>query len=101
MILIISRHRHYLKMTKNSEQTTEFKLGELFCGPGGIALGAKMASENMNPTDYRISHAWATDYDRDTCDTYRNNICPDSKNSVVHADIRKLNIERLEKIFGL
>lgn len=77
---------------------TDFRLGELFCGPGGIALGAKWASEIMNPTEYKISHAWATDYDKDTCDTYRTNICPDSKKSVVHADIRKLNIERLEKI---
>ena len=77
---------------------TTFRLGELFCGPGGIALGAKMASEEVNPTNFRISHAWATDYDKDTCETYRNNICPDSKNSVVHADIRKLDIERLEKI---
>lgn len=77
---------------------TIFKLGELFCGPGGIALGAKMASETANPTDYSISHAWATDYDKDTCETYRTNICPNSKNSVVHADIRKLEIERLAKI---
>lgn len=78
---------------------TTFRLGELFCGPGGIALGAKWASEIMNPTDYRISHAWATDYDKDTCETYRTNICPDSKKSVVHEDIRKLKIEYLEKKF--
>jgi len=57
-----------------------------------------MASTIGNPTNFNISHAWATDYDKDTCDTYRNNICPESKNSVVHADIRKLEIERLEKI---
>ncbi len=79
----------------------EFRLGELFCGPGGIALGAKMASCAGNPTDYRITHAWATDYDKDTCETFRNNICPESKNSVVHADIRKLDIRRLEKISGI
>lgn len=77
---------------------TTFRLGELFCGPGGIALGAKTAHVENADAKYSISHAWATDYDKDTCETYRTNICPESKNSVVHADIRKLEIERLEKI---
>lgn len=76
----------------------EYRLGELFSGPGGIAVGAQMASTIANPTNLSISHAWATDYDKDTCETYRTNICPDSKNSVVHEDIRQLKIERLEKI---
>lgn len=76
-----------------------YRLGELFCGPGGIALGAKIASETANPTDYRISHAWATDYDKDTCKTYGRNISGDENSkTVVHADIRKLDIARLEKI---
>ncbi|MCF6301395.1 MAG: hypothetical protein L3J52_09805, partial [Proteobacteria bacterium] len=24
---------------------------------------------------FSISHAWATDYDKDTCDTFAKNIC--------------------------
>ena len=75
-----------------------YRLGELFSGPGGIALGAKSARINTNSFEYSISHAWATDYDKDTCDTYRNNICSDSPKSVVHKDIRKLDIESLAKI---
>ncbi|NJM51951.1 MAG: DNA cytosine methyltransferase [Blastocatellia bacterium] len=54
---------------------TNYRLGELFCGPGGIALGAKMASEMSNSSGRTISHAWATDYDKDTCHTYSRNIC--------------------------
>ena len=27
--------------------TVKYKLGELFCGPGGIALGAEMATEAL------------------------------------------------------
>lgn len=78
---------------------TNFRLGELFCGPGGIALGAKIASETPNSSGYTISHAWATDYDKDTCHTYSLNICGKEKSkTVVHDDIRKLKIERLEKI---
>jgi DNA (cytosine-5)-methyltransferase 1 len=73
-----------------------FKLGELFCGPGGLAWGAINAQ--ISDPAYKIVHCWATDYDRDTCDTYRHNICPDSPNSVICADIRTLDYERLAKI---
>lgn len=76
-----------------------FKLGELFCGPGGIgyaAVNAKVVSNNG--CDYSISHAWATDYDKDTCQTYTKNICPDSPESVICKDIRNLNFKKLAKI---
>ncbi|MCD9187183.1 MAG: DNA cytosine methyltransferase [Pyrinomonadaceae bacterium] len=79
-----------------------FRLGELFCGPGGIALGARMASETNNPTNYRISHVWATDYDKDTCKTYSQNICgKEHSKTVIHEDIRTLDIKKLEKISNI
>ena len=68
-----------------------FKLGELFCGPGGLALGALSAGAGDN----RIVHAWANDYDRNACNTYIRNICPDNPDSVVCCDVRKLNLEML------
>lgn len=46
-----------------------FRLGELFCGPGGLALGA--ISADIGRDDCRIVHAWASDYDGATCETYR------------------------------
>jgi DNA (cytosine-5)-methyltransferase 1 len=79
-----------------------YRLGELFCGPGGIALGAKEEKVLTETAEYSISHAWATDYDKDTCETYRTNICPDSPKSVIHRDIRKPGLEaKLEKISGI
>lgn len=75
-----------------------YQLGELFSGPGGLALAAKSARVDTGEDVYSISHAWATDYDKDTCETYQRNICPESKKSVVHKDIRKLDIKSLEKI---
>ena len=42
----------------------DFKLGELFCGPGGLALGATTAK--ITDPEYRITHKWANDYDEDT-----------------------------------
>lgn len=75
-----------------------FKLGELFCGPGGIALGARSAGFNYKKEEFKIIHAWANDYDQDTCNTYLNNICPDSIDSVICKDVRKLNINTLSVI---
>lgn len=76
-----------------------YRLGELFCGPGGIAWGAVNAAVE-NPA-FRIAHEWASDYDRDTCDTYRYNICPDSPRTVIHEDIRKLDMSKLAPIDAL
>lgn len=75
-----------------------FRLGELFCGPGGIAWGAKNAKIKNGNRIYAIKHAWSTDYDRDTCETYRQNICPNNPKSVVCYDIRKLDYKRLKRI---
>lgn len=77
----------------------QYRLGELFCGPGGIACGA--ISATTTDSDFRIVHQWATDYDRDTCDTYLNNICPGEDNSVICKDIRKLDLSTLSGIDAL
>ena len=66
-----------------------FRLGELFCGAGGLGLGAKTAAVK----GARIDHVWATDVDRDSCDTYNANIKPDK---VFASDIRKLDFKKLK-----
>ncbi len=77
----------------------KFKLGELFCGPGGIAYGAL----NAHSADgkYSIVHEWANDYDKDTCATYCHNISKDKPETVYHEDVRKLNMEKLTPINAL
>ena len=76
-----------------------FRLGELFCGPGGIAWGATNATIE-NP-DFKIVHQWANDYDEATCETYRHNICPDAPQTVYHEDIRKFDMTKLAAIDAL
>lgn len=76
-----------------------FRLGELFCGPGGIGYAAITA--DIGDPQFRIAHQWATDYDRDTCNTYIHNICPNAPESVLHEDIRKLPLEGLDDIDAL
>lgn len=77
----------------------KYKLGELFCGPGGIAWGAMHA--DIGDPSFCIAHQWANDYDKDTCNTYQQNICPDSQGTVYHEDIRKLDMDKLEAIDAL
>lgn len=70
-----------------------YRVGELFCGPGGIAQGIADATATVRADDVNltVAHTWANDYDKDTCDTYRANF-PEAH--VIHKDIRELNIER-------
>lgn len=77
----------------------KFRLGELFCGPGGIAWGATNA--NVPGCDYSIEHVWANDYDESTCETYRHNICPDKPETVIHGDVRKLDLSTIPEIDAL
>ncbi len=76
-----------------------FKLGELFCGPGGIAKGA--ISADISIPGWGIEHAWANDFDENTCQTYIHNICPESPESVICEDVHKLKINKLGPINAL
>lgn len=83
----------------DAKEVKVFRLGELFCGPGGLAFAAITA--RIDDPEYRIVHKWANDYDIDTCNTYRRNICPDDRESVICGDVRKLDIEPLGDIDAL
>lgn len=72
-------------------------MGELFCGPGGIGLGAFWASVKRDGREFVIEHAWANDIDRDACNTYARNIAP----VTICRDVRKLNFTSLPPIDGL
>ena len=68
-----------------------FRLGELYCGPGGLACGAFKAKSDDG--SLCIRHAWANDVDADSCETYRNNLCPSQRDSVVCCDVRDFDID--------
>mgnify|MGYP001378961974 CR=1 FL=1 len=72
------------------------KLGELFCGPGGMALGAKLATLKLEGKTCSISHEWASDYDATCCETYVKNIT--SEGLVICKDVGELEIDKLPKI---
>lgn len=78
-----------------------YNLGELFAGPGGLALGALNAHFIHDGEEYGIETAWASDYDINACTTYLNNICPGAPEKVICKDVRNMNLELLEPINAL
>jgi DNA (cytosine-5)-methyltransferase 1 len=76
-------------------------VGELFCGPGGGALGASMSSFINDTKKVYIKHKWATDIDPDSCDTFKKNITSfeskkfntNSDIDVINADLNSLEID--------
>ncbi|MET4096805.1 DNA (cytosine-5-)-methyltransferase [Arthrobacter sp. UYCu712] len=92
-----------------------YRMGEMFSGPGGMALGARLAAHAVEGVE--LQHAWANDYDSDTCKTYRRNILvpeygdaarvvqtsvdlPGAGGGVVHQNVHDLNIAALGEIDG-
>lgn len=76
-----------------------FRWGELLCGPGGMTIGA--TSAKVPGSGITIWHRWVTDYNAETCAIYRNRICPDDPETVIHEDIGRRECGRLRKIGGI
>lgn len=87
-----------MKNGKNGCKQQIFKLGELFCGPGGLALGAAWAKVFSKGITYGIEHTWANDYNADSCETFRCNVASKNPDSVICSDVRKLDIKSLSPI---
>ena len=109
---LLSTRRH---MEEPEVPDLFFRMGELFSGPGGMALGARLAAQDVDGVG--LLHAWANDFDRDTCQTYMRNILrpeygdeakvvessaelPAQGGGIVHQDVHKLDIEALGEIDG-
>lgn len=76
-----------------------FRLGELFSGPGGMALGAHSAANKFPNLD--LVHAWANDFDPSTCETYIRNIPGANTSTVFCGDVSDFSLETAGKIDGL
>lgn len=74
-----------------------YVLGEMFSGPGGIALGAEFASRTAQKEgrDSTTAHGWAVDYHPDTVATYRRNIAGASPESVFVGDVRSFDLRNV------
>lgn len=72
-------------------------LGELFSGPGGMALGAQLAASDLG-VDFH--HGWANDYDPDSVKTYLRNIQGGTPDSVICRNVHELEVNALPPITG-
>lgn len=85
------------KVMSHSPLPSRLRVGEMFCGPGGIGLALNRAKSEH----FAFEHVFATDYDADTCRTYQANVlkdCPDAK--ILCEDVRNLSIENLPPVDG-
>ena len=74
-------------------------MAEIFCGPGGLALGAVEASKQF--PDIEIEPVWANDIDEATCNTYAKNIHHNDSTKVYCKPVQELDFESLEAFEGL
>lgn len=71
-----------------------FKIAELFCGPGGLALGAVSSSVvGKNGKTFSVKSVWANDIDKDSCDTYSRNIHSGNDKYVVCGPVEKIDFK--------
>jgi DNA (cytosine-5)-methyltransferase 1 len=78
--------------------SVKLKFGELFCGPGGLSLGALRSNLTHNGTKYQLAHEWSTDNDESACATYRHNLARHNPEAVICKDVKELDIEKLPPI---
>lgn len=75
---------------------TEYAVGELFAGAGGMALGTHKAKYANN----RFRHVWVNDMDKEACKTFRKNL-PIKPENVICCKVEKLNFKELARVDGL
>ena len=89
-------------MNKDSKNKSNyFSIGEMYCGPGGLGLGATLSKFTKDSTTWGYKHIWATDYDKDSCETYKNNVVPNEPDcQIICSDIHDLDINELPYVDG-
>lgn len=84
-----------------TEKKRSFTVGEMYSGPGGIGLALNNTRLKAKGFDFAFRHSWATDYDKDTCRTYQENVLKNHPGSrSICADIRDLDLSELPAVDG-
>ena len=84
-------------MAKPQPHKGQLSVGEMFSGPGGIGYALNITKTD----DHYFKHIFATDFDADSCATYKANILKnDPDASVICQDIRELDIDQLPVVDG-
>jgi len=78
-----------------------YKLAELFCGPGGLGLGAVKSIVQNEHEIYSVQPVWANDIDNDTCLTYNRNIHAADHPIAVCSPIEKVDLKNIPSFDAL
>ena len=56
-----------------------FQLGELFCGPGGMAIASTLVAPvlSQNGEEFSLAHSWGVDYSHSAIETFKSNLGAD------------------------
>ena len=77
------------------KRKVNFKLAELFCGPGGLGLGAISASVSDGSKKFSVESVWANDIDESACRTYARNLHARDPGAVVCAPVEEIGFEKI------
>jgi DNA (cytosine-5)-methyltransferase 1 len=78
-----------------------FAIGEMFSGPGGIGLAVNKTKHINKRVNLSFKHSWATDYDADTAETYKENVLKNNNEALyICKDIRDIDIDKLPNVDG-
>lgn len=82
-------------------KSVEISIGEMYCGPGGLAIAARDSRLSTGKSTFAFKHVWATDYDADTCQTYAANLHRNNEHPLVICDdIRHVKLQELPRVDG-
>lgn len=87
--------------TQSKYKNKTFKFAELFCGPGGLSMGAVSASIANGFPGPKIKAVWANDIDEDSCITYANNIHPDDPTAVYCGRVEEIDFANVPEFDAL
>jgi len=78
------------------EDLVTFDFAELFCGPGGLSLGAKLATViDDKGKEFKIKPVWANDLDSSTCKTYARNIHDGDESHVYCGRVEEVDFKQV------
>jgi len=85
-----------VKTTTLKSKNHIYRIGELFAGAGGMALGAHKARKN----GHRFAHIWANDIDEDACNTLAKNL-PIAEEGIFCHKVENMDFANVPSIDGL
>jgi len=80
---------------------TVYRLAELFCGPGGLALGAMSSLVLDGDRSFSLKPVWGNDIDEGACKTYIRNIHKGEKGTVDCGPVEKVDFENIPSFDAL